>query len=58
MTKQQTEPTVVRVRETGARVVVESDHFECKGCSGGYSSPDPLKAAREHAAYCAIMPLA
>lgn len=61
MTKQteaaETSETVIRAQHTGARVVVRDGRFKCEGCGGGYSSSIALKMAKQHAKYCAVLPL-
>ncbi|MFC8517500.1 hypothetical protein [Streptomyces sp. NPDC057257] len=49
--------TVLRAKETGARVVVKGGRFDCEGCGGGFASDIALKMARNHAEFCVVLPL-
>ncbi|MDI6518131.1 hypothetical protein QMA61_18220 [Streptomyces coelicoflavus] len=61
MAKQTATPTVVRVRETGAQIIVTEDEhgprWECSGCSHGRAEDGALEAAEVHAEHCAVLPL-
>ncbi|MFJ7242834.1 hypothetical protein ACIQWB_37740 [Streptomyces olivaceus] len=59
--KQQTDagtPTVFRARETGARVTADGDRWSCTGCGKSGQEKDVAAFARDHARFCAVLPLA